>query len=102
MLHQFREEEGDVPSDEEEQMTILSCLLQLQALEDAATPGRGGSKFVQEKSKHRQRMEGHAILYTKYFAMNESTYNAKYFCPCYRMKKDLLMRIVHGVREFDN
>jgi hypothetical protein len=51
--------------------------LPLQADENNA-PKRGGSNRERKKSKPRQRMEEHVMLYTKYFA-NDSTYTPKGF-----------------------
>jgi hypothetical protein len=50
----------------------------LQAEEDAA-PILGGSSVGRKKSKPRQRLEGHVMLYNDYFA-DDPTYNAKDFC----------------------
>jgi isoprenylcysteine carboxyl methyltransferase (ICMT) family protein YpbQ len=76
MLNLFMEVEAT--SYEDEHITILSCLLQLQAEDEKATLKHGGSKFGQKNSKPRHRMEGHAMLYTDYF-VDDSTYNAKDF-----------------------
>ena len=63
------EEEADIEAEEEENMAILACLLQLQAEEAVnAEPKRGDSKPGRMKTKSRQRMEGHCMLYNDYFA----------------------------------
>ena len=63
------EEEADIEAEEEENMAILACLLQLQAEEAAiAEPKHGASKPGRMKTKPRQRMEGHCMLYIDYFA----------------------------------
>jgi hypothetical protein len=64
MIHHFMEEQDNAAADEDDHLKILACLLQLQAnqLRNVA-PSFGGSKFGRRKSKERQRMEGHAMLY---------------------------------------
>ena len=62
-------EEGVIASKEDENIAILTCLLQLQADEEAnAAPKRGGLSFGRKKTKPRQRMEGHCMLVSHYFA----------------------------------
>jgi hypothetical protein len=46
-------------------------------------------------------MEGHVMLYIDYFN-EESTYTPKDFHGRFRMHKELFMKILHGVREFNN
>jgi hypothetical protein len=46
MINHFMEEEVKVASHEDDYLTILACLLQLQAVEmNNVAPSRGGSKF---------------------------------------------------------
>jgi hypothetical protein len=72
-------------------------------LDDAAEkkkgPRRGGSKPGRKKSKPRQRLEGHTMLYNDYFS--DSATHADNFRWRYRMITELLMEILHGVRKFD-
>jgi hypothetical protein len=54
VLHQFFKVGVSVDSDEEEQFTILACLLQVLADElKSAAPKHGHSKFGRKKSKTR-------------------------------------------------
>jgi hypothetical protein len=76
MVHKFMEEEADVIADD---------------VEEAAAPRHGGMKFGQKKSKPRQRMEGHAMLYTDYFT-DETSYYAKNFRMRYRMHKEVFRK----------
>jgi hypothetical protein len=46
-------------------------------------------------------MEGHAMLDIDYLS-DESTYNTKDFRRRYMMNKELFMKIVHGVQDFDD
>ena len=56
------EEEEVIATEEDENIAILTCLLQLQADEEAnAAPKQGGSSFGRKKTKPRQRMK--AIAY---------------------------------------
>ena len=58
MAAMLLEEEDAIAAEEDENIAILSCLLRLQADEEAnAAPKRGGSSFGRKKSKPRQRME---------------------------------------------
>ena len=69
MVNLLMEEEADIEAEEEENLTILACLLQLQAEEAAnAAPKRGGSNPGRRQTKPRQRMEVHCMLYSDYFA----------------------------------
>jgi hypothetical protein len=66
------EEEANVTADEDEHLTILACLLQLQADElknDA--PNHEGLNLGQRNTKLRQMMEVHAMLYDDYFATSQ-------------------------------
>jgi hypothetical protein len=75
MLNQFMEEEANAATVEEEHLMILACLLQLRTDELKNTAYKcGGLKFGRKKTKPRQRMEGHAILYA-----DEPTYTPKDF-----------------------
>jgi hypothetical protein len=78
IVHQFMEEEADATADKEEHMAVLLGMLQLQVEEDTFAPIRGGSSTGQRKSKPRQGLEGHAMLYNDCFS-DDPTYNAKDF-----------------------
>ena len=85
----FMEEESDIESEEEENMAILACLVQLQAEEAAnAEPKRGGSKPGRRKTKPRQRMVGHCMLYNNDFA-DVPAFTPKHFRRRFRMNRDL-------------
>ena len=101
MAHLLMEEETDIAVEEEENMAILVCLLQLQADEAAnAASKRGGSNSVRKKTKPRQRMEGHCMLYTGYFAYWPA-FTPKDFRRLFWMNKELFLQIRDGVREHD-
>jgi hypothetical protein len=52
------------------------------------------------KAKKKQRMEGRAMLYADYFANNPSC-TCKKFWFFFRINKELFMKLLHGVREYD-
>jgi hypothetical protein len=52
-------------------------------------PRRGGSKLGRRKSKPRQRLEGHTMLYNDYFS--DTATHADNFRRLYWMSKDLFM-----------
>ena len=54
MAHLLMEEEADITAEEEDNMAILACLLQLHANKAAnAAPKRGGLKLWRKKTKPR-------------------------------------------------
>ena len=96
MAAMLLEEEAAIAEEEDENLAILSCLLQLQADEDAnAAPKWGGSSFGRKKSKPRQRMEGHCMLVSDYFAETPVA-TAKDFRRRFRMNRGLFNDIVHA------
>ena len=101
MAAMLLEEEDAIAAEEDENIAILSCLLRLQADEEAnAAPKRGGSSFGRKKSKPRQRMEGHCMLVSDYFAETPVA-TAKDFRRRFRMNRGLFNEIVQAVREYD-
>ena len=89
MAAMLLEEEDAIDAEEDENIAILSCLLRLQADEEAnAAPKRGGSSFGRKKSKPRQRMEGHCMLVSDYFA-EVPVATAKDFRQRFRMNRGL-------------
>jgi hypothetical protein len=98
MVHMLMEEEANVAA-EYEHFMILAGLLQLVE-DEKARPKHRGLKCKRKNSKAMQRMKGHVILNTNYFAVN-FTYTPKDFHWRFRMNKKLFKTILHGVREFD-
>jgi hypothetical protein len=78
----------------------FAVLLQLrqQKMENAVTH-RGGSVRGKALNKDHSRNAGALLLYTDYFADNAIN-TPKEFRRCFRMNKDLFMKIVQGVREY--
>jgi hypothetical protein len=54
-------------------MSILTFLKKMHSAQQKKGPWRGGSKLGRKKLKPRQRMEGHTMLHTDYFA-DDATY----------------------------
>ena len=101
MAAHLLEEEEAIASEEDENIAILTCLLQLQADEEAnAAPKRGGSSFRRKKTKPSQRMEGHCMLVSNYFA-EVPVATAKDFRRRFRMNHGLFNKIVQAVRLYD-
>jgi hypothetical protein len=93
MMHYFMQEEENAVDEEEEHLTIIAALPQLQADElSNVVPSRGGSKLGRRKTKERQRMEGHVMLHADSFADNASC-TRKEFWRCFRMRKEMFMTI---------
>ena len=94
------EEEAAI-AEEGDENAILTCLLRLQAIEEAnAAPKQGGSAFGRRKSKPRQRMEGHCMLANDYFA-DVPVATGRDFRHRFRMNRGLFNQIVIAVRAFD-
>jgi hypothetical protein len=92
--------------DEAEAAAHLLCwnmgfafLLQLWQQMENAIPRRGGS--VPGKAPNKNRSRDALLLYSDYFADNAIN-TPKEFCRRFRMNKELFMKIVHDVREYDN
>jgi hypothetical protein len=62
-------------------------------------PNVEGQSAGRKKSKPMQRLEGHVMVYTNYFA-DDPTYTPKDFRQRFRIHKEWFKNIVHGVREF--
>jgi hypothetical protein len=66
-----------------------------------AVPRRGGSVCGNALNKDRSRNASALLLYSDYFTDNAIN-KQKEFHQCFRMKKDLFIKIVQGVREYDD
>jgi hypothetical protein len=85
-------------SDEEEQFTILACLLQVLADElKSAAPKHGHSKFGR---KNRRQDRGWTVTscYTPTISLMIEHIPQKNFCWRCRMIKEWFITVVHGVR----
>ena len=73
-MHIMLEDERDFDDDLREHLAIIACLQKMldDDTEKKKSPQRGGSKPGRKKSKPRQRLEGHIMLFNDYFAENAS------------------------------
>jgi hypothetical protein len=64
-------------------------------------PYRGGSVPGKAPNKNRQRDASALLLHSDYFA-DDAINTSKEFCWRFRMNKDLFMKIVQGVKDYDD
>jgi hypothetical protein len=79
----------------------FAFLQQLRQQMDNAVPRRGGSVPGKAPNRNCQRDIGALLLYSDYFADNAIN-TLKKFCWRFRMNKDLFIKIVQSVREYDD
>jgi hypothetical protein len=79
----------------------FAFLLQLRQQMDTVVPRRGGSVPRKAPNKNHQRDAGALLLYSNYFADNAIN-TSKEFRRQFRMNQELLIKIVQGVREYDD
>jgi hypothetical protein len=99
MMHQLVQEEEDVAADKEEKLLIMAALLRL-CVRINAPPWRGSFRPRKKKNKDQQRMQGAVMLESDYFADN-AIHTPLEFWHRFRMNKELFMKIVVGVWEYD-
>ena len=99
MLHPLYKEDVNIAIDEDKHLTILACLLLVQADEaDIPKPKCVSLKFERKKTKPRQSMDGHC-MYNDYFP-DLPTFSLKDLLS--DEQGDLLLWMVHRVREYDS
>jgi hypothetical protein len=64
-------------------------------------PRRGGSRLGKRENVNRHHQDGAMLLECDYFA-DDATHTPKEFQRRSRMNKDLFMKIIFGVREYDD
>jgi hypothetical protein len=79
----------------------FAFLLQLRQQMNNAVLRRGGSVPGKAPNKNHQRDVGVLLLYSDYFA-DDAINTPKEFHQRFRMNKDMFMKIVQGVREYDD
>jgi hypothetical protein len=85
------------PPNKEQRMMVLTAMLQYREYL-AAVPRLGCSRAGKAKSKNRQRLVGALFLDSDYDAAN----TPKEFQLHFRMNKETFMKIVYGVREYND
>jgi hypothetical protein len=81
--------------------TIILQLRQLQQQMNDVVPRWGGSVPGKAPNKNCQRDARTLLLYSNYFA-DDAINTPKEFRRCFRMNKDLFIKIAQGVREYDD
>jgi hypothetical protein len=79
----------------------FAFLLQLRQQMDNVVPRRGGSVPGKAPNKNRHRDAGALLLHSDYFA-DDATNTPKEFQRPFRMDKDLFIKVVQDVREYDD
>jgi hypothetical protein len=100
MMHQLVQGEEDVAANEEEKLLIMAALLRLRARINAP-PRRGSFRPGKKMNKDWQRMQGAVMRESDYFADN-AMHTPLEFWHRFRMNKELFMKIVVGVWEYDD
>ncbi|XP_071676893.1 uncharacterized protein [Lolium perenne] len=99
MVQLFTEEQNAQAVRRQQQQLILTNML-LVRQPFFAVPRRGGSKPGKRRNINRHREAGVMLLDADYFN-DDVTHSPKEFWRRFRMNKELFLKIVHGVREYD-
>jgi hypothetical protein len=83
------------------QLMLASVLRLRQPIVALAAPRRGGSRVGKKKNKEHHRQAEALLLDSDYFS-DDATHTPKDFQRQLRMNKDMFMKIVFGVREYDD
>jgi hypothetical protein len=81
-------------------MMVLTALMRYRE-QLLAVSRRGGSRVGKAKNKNRHRLAGALLLDSDYFA-DDATNTPKEFRRCFRINKEMFVKIVFGVREYDD
>jgi hypothetical protein len=102
MMEVMQEDEAEAAAHLQRWNMGSAFLFQLRQQQMAnVVPRRGGSVCGKAPNKDRSRNAGALLLYSDYFADNAIN-TPKEFRRRFRMNKDLFMKIVQGVREYDD
>ncbi|XP_051190436.1 uncharacterized protein [Lolium perenne] len=99
MMQLFTEEQNAQAVRRQHQQLILTNMLRV-CQPFFVVPRRGGSKPVKRRNINRHREASAMLLDADYFN-DDATHSPKEFRRRFRMNKDLFLKIVHGVREYD-
>jgi hypothetical protein len=100
MMELLTKEEANAAADLEHRLVILAALLWLREQVNAV-PRRGGSRVGKARNKDRHRLAGAMLLDSDYFT-DDATHTLKDFRRQFRMNKELFMRIVFSVWEYND
>jgi hypothetical protein len=102
MMEVMQEDEAEATAHLQRWSMGFAFLLQLRKQQmENTVPRQGGSVRGKTPNKNRSRNTGALLLYSDYFAENIIN-TPKEFRRRFRMNKDLFMKIVQGVREYDD
>jgi hypothetical protein len=102
MMEVMQEDEAEAAAHLQRWNMRFAVLLQLRQQQmENVVPRRGGSVRGKAPNKDHSRNVGTLLLYSDYFADNAIN-KPKEFRRCFRMNKDLFMKIMQGVREYDD
>ncbi|XP_051229440.1 uncharacterized protein [Lolium perenne] len=99
MVQLFTEEQNAQAVRRQQQQLILTNML-LVRQPFFVVPLRGGSKPGKRRNINRHREAGAMLLDVDYFN-DDATHSLKEFWPRFRMNKDMFLKIVHDVTEYD-
>jgi hypothetical protein len=99
----------EVPQEDEAEAAVhlqrwnmgFTFILQLRQKMNDSIPHQGGSVPGKAPNKNHQRDAGALLMYSAYFA-DDAKNTPKEFRRRFRMNKDLFMKIVQCVREYDD
>jgi hypothetical protein len=100
MMEVLQEDEAEAAAHLQRWNMGFSFLLQFRQQAENAVPHRGSSVPGKAPNKNHSRDAGALLLYFDYFADNAIN-TPKEFRRRFRMNKELFMKIVQGVREYD-
>jgi hypothetical protein len=100
MMELMQEDEAEAAAHLQRWNMGFAFLLQLRQQMENAVPHRGGSVPRKASNKNRSRDTGALLVYSDYFADNAIN-TPKEFHRRFRINKELFMKIVQGVREYD-
>ncbi|KAK1653322.1 hypothetical protein QYE76_071127 [Lolium multiflorum] len=99
MVQLFTEEQNAQVVRRQQQQLILTNMLRVRQ-PFFVVPRRGGSKPGKRRNINRHHEASAMLLDADYFN-DDATHSPKEFRGRFRMNKDLFLKIVHGVREYD-
>jgi hypothetical protein len=100
MMEGLQEDEAEAAAYLQRWNMGFALLLQLQQLNDDV-PRRGGSRAGKSANKNRHRDTGTMLVHSDYF-LDDAANTPKEFRHRFGMNKQLFMKIVQGVREYDD
>jgi hypothetical protein len=100
MVQLFMEEQNAEVVRRQHQQLIMTSMLRVRR-PFFIVPRHGGSKPGKRRNINRHRQAGAMLLDADYFN-DDATHSPKEFQHRFRMNKELFLKIVYGVREYDN